>query len=261
MVKRILRKLKNNYIKRKISKNEKEFRYNDQVVKYCYIPYRGSDVLAVVFSGFPAEGKPATYNMVATFEGVPVNRLYILDNFGYGERGAYYLGENGDFAVRDAVLALLKEFSFQTRVFLGSSKGGTAAVMFGLLSGSDRIIAGAPQLYLGDYLTSQVAHIPVLDAMAGDHAAATVERYNRIIPEVIQTVPETDITKILLHYSPKEHTYHTHIAEMIAMLESRGFAVEHDVQSYLNHGDVAKFFPALCRRELKKLAAHSKAQR
>ncbi len=260
MVKRILRKLKNSYIKRKIRRNEREFHYKDQTVKYCYIPHRGSDVLTVVFSGFPVEGKSATYNMVATFEGVPVNRLYILDNFGYDERGAYYLGENGSFAVRDAVLALLKMFSFRTCVFLGSSKGGSAAVMFGLLTGADWIIAGAPQLYLGDYLTSRVAHIPVLDAMAGDHSAAAVERYNRVIPEVIQTVPETDKTKILLHYSPKEDTYHAHIAEMIAMLESRGFVIEHDVKSYLNHGDVAKFFPALCRRKLKELAAYSKAR-
>lgn len=260
MVKRILRKLKNNYIKRKISKHEKEFRYKDQVVKYCYIPYRGSDVLAVVFSGFPVEGKPATYNMVATFEGVPVNRLYILDNFGYGERGAYYLGENGSFAVRDAVLALLKEFSFQTHVFLGSSKGGTAAVMFGLLSGADRIIAGAPQLYLGSYLTSQEAHIPFLDAVAGDHSAESVEKYDRVIAEVIQTASCTDKTKILLHYSKEEHTYRAHIAEMIAMLENRGFALEHDVKAYVNHGDVAKYFPGLCRQKLKELAAYNKAR-
>lgn len=253
MFQKYQRKIKHMAAKLLIRFKERSFHYNGRQLKYLYLPAHGSNALAVVFSGFPDVGKPATYNMVSSFMGLKINRLYILDNFGYANGGTYYLGEEGNFHIQEMVLALLERLRFPYRVFLGSSKGGTSAIYFGLLSGCDQIIAGAPQMYIGSYLTSKPEHIPIMDALAGDHTAPTIERYDRILPNLIKTGTHQEKTNIILHYSINEHTYHEHIRDMISLLEEKAYHLEHDVSFYNNHSDVACFFPQLCIRKLKMI--------
>lgn len=258
MLQRLITRIRHIVAKKKIRRYEQVFHYGDHVLKYCYVPCKNTEVLAVIFSGFPAEGKPAAYNMVSSFNGLKVNRLFVLDNFGFQKRGAYYMSENGDFYVRDMVLALLRQFPSKKRVFLGSSKGGTAAVYFGLLNGADEIIAGAPQLFLGGYLTDKQSHIPILDAMAGDHTPESIDKYNCIVPDVIKSASNCEKTRVLLHYSKLEHTYQAHILPMIELLEQYGYSVEHDEEQYLEHADVAKYFPSLCKKRLQSIVSECK---
>ena len=250
-IKKVFGRLRNFRIKRKIKKHEKVYCEGETRLKYYYVPHKKSDVLIVVFSGFPAKGKSAAYNMVATLEGVSANRLYILDDFGYQNRGAYYLGENGEFSVRDAVLNFLKTFASHKTVFCGSSKGGTAAIYFGLLFGADYVIAGAPQYYLGDYLTSEEAHVPIFEAMAGSVDPISIEKYNNILPKsIVSACHSAKKPRFLIHYSPEEHTYPSHIFHMLNDLQQYEFVVEHDVQHYEKHSDVALYFPKLCREKI-----------
>lgn len=250
MLNRFTKKIKRALVKFSIRRNEKHFVIEEHSLKYYYAPCKGSDALVVVFSGFSGSGKPAAYNMIASFSKLKANRLYILDDFGFRKGGAYYLGENGTFFVRDMVLELLKKFNFPNRVFCGSSKGGTAAIYFGLLAGADLVIAGAPQFYIGDYLMSKPEHIPIFDALAGGHGLKEIEKYNRVLPEVIESGINKDVTSFLMHYSPKEHTYSPHISPMLNLMKSKGYIIDYDVEEYENHSDVAKFFPELCVRKV-----------
>ncbi|MBP3360163.1 MAG: hypothetical protein J6N52_04870 [Clostridia bacterium] len=254
MLDKVINKLKHLKAKHYIQHNEKEFSSGNHRIKYLFSPCQGSSDLIVVFSAFPGSGKKAGYNMVSTFGKAKINKLYILDDFGYMNRGSYYLSENGDFYVRELTIKLIERFSenMTRRTFLGSSKGGYAALYFGLLLGADAILAGAPQYYLGNYLTSKPEHIPILDAMAGNHDAETAELYNNLMKKLI-TAEETDRScSITIHYSKQEPTYEAHIKDMLKCLKENNYKVAEDVAEYKNHGDVSGFFPALCLNIIKK---------
>lgn len=234
--------------------HQKTFEKNGRRIKYLYEPGQNNNVLVVIFSAFPAiNGKSSGgYNMVSTLHGIRCSRLFILDRFGYNGVGTYYLGEKGEFNVYELASALIKKFSEgRTKtIFLGSSKGGTAAIYYGICLKADIVIAGAPQYYIGEYLTSKPEHIPIMDGIAGNHEKETVEYYNHIVPDMVNREKSNGHTKIYIHYSPNEPTYHLHIKYLLEDLKNNGYSVMEDVESYTEHNDVARYFPEWCRKEI-----------
>lgn len=255
MLRKMTSKIKHLRARFYIQRHEQVFQNGSRTIKYLYCPYKQSKSLAVIFSAFPAEGKSAGYNMVSTFSGTHVNRLYILDAFGYQKRGAYYLSENGDFFIPPLVSALVQKYreGMEQTVFLGSSKGGYAALYYGLLLGADKIIAGAPQYFIGGYLIEKPEHIPNMDAIAGNHSPDAVQQYNKILPELINTKQSNNNQEIIIHYSPAEPTYEKHIVHLIRDLSAKGFCVFEDTAEYENHSDVSRFFPKLCLEHINKM--------
>lgn len=255
-LKRCFLKLKHLKIRGYIIKKEKTFEKDGKTVKYLYCQSKNSKNLAVVFSAFPAVNKGAGYNMVSTFMDIKINKLFILDDFGYKKRGAYYLSENGELFIPPLVDELLKKYMYgmDKVYFLGSSKGGTAALFYGLRTkGVDFILSGAPQYYIGDYLTCKPEHFPILDAMAGSHDDRAVEEYNKIIPKVVNECELCEKPKVLIHYSKSEPTYISHIEKLINDLKKNNFNVIEDIENYTAHSDVSKFFPNLCKKYLKNM--------
>lgn len=252
--KRCFLKLRHLKVTRYIVKNEKTFEKDGKTIKYLYCPNKNSKKLAVVFSAFPGANKSAGYNMVSTFMDININKLFILDDFGYKKRGAYYLSENGDYYIPPLVNELLKKYTsgMDKICFLGSSKGGTAALYFGLTTdGVDLILSGAPQYYIGDYLVCKPEHYPILDAMAGSHTEDKVLEYNKILPEIVNGFKLEAKPKILIHYSKSEPTYEHHIKNLIDDLIKNNFEILEDIEEYEQHSDVAKYFPNLCKKHLK----------
>ena len=144
-----------------------------------YVLHRGSsDALVVVFSAFSAGLKP-TYNYVRTLWGrTDAHLLFIRDDFvNLPSGGAYYIGRKGDSHGRQAVLSLIRRIREQTgakRVIgVGSSKGGTAALLFGCMLPMDAVIIGAPQYYIGSYMKE---HKPDSLALLATAAAASWRR-------------------------------------------------------------------------------------
>lgn len=188
-----------------------ERKYNR--LKYILEKYPESNTLVVVFSGFPGKTK-AKYNYMRTLKETNCNKLFLLDDFGYKKRGAYYLGEDGDFyvqdLVRELVLKIKDELNINYIITAGSSKGGTSAIYHGLRVRANAVIAGAPQYFIGDYLNTDT-HRNILDGIVG----ADVELLNGIVREEIQNYDDQKPT-IYLHYSKREHTYPEHISDMIS---------------------------------------------
>ncbi|OSI09331.1 hypothetical protein BWD07_11685, partial [Neisseria canis] len=75
-----------------------------------------------------------------------------LDNFGFNNGGTWFLGENGDFFVKDLMLKLIEQIKKETQsdrlYFWGSSMGGYGAILFGLLCGAEAVFANVPQIRL-----------------------------------------------------------------------------------------------------------------
>ncbi|MGG3453182.1 hypothetical protein [Paenibacillus rhizolycopersici] len=96
------------------------------------------------------------YGLRDTLDG---NVLHIKDNF--GAHGCYLLNVSGDNQIRNVVLALLREVISQLNIpkdklfLVGTSKGGTTSIAYGLMLGFGNIVVGEPQIKIGDFLYSE----------------------------------------------------------------------------------------------------------
>ena len=213
-------------------------------VHYLYRPGI-SDALIVVFSAYASGLKP-TYNYVRTLWGqTDAHLLFIRDDFiNLPSGGGYYIGKNGDTCGQHSVLSLIQyicnKCGAKRIIGIGSSKGGTAALLFGTLLPFDAIIIGAPQYYIGTYMQE---HKPDSFAVLTGHPTPSPEdvaHYDAIVPHAVQ---ECRITPcVYLHYSNKEHTYAEHIKQMLIDLKQHGFQVIEDIADYEKHGDVYQYY-------------------
>lgn len=209
--------------------------------------------LIVIFSAFPRTGMTATYNYLKTLNNINAHQLFILDSFGYQKRGAYYLSEYGNFELEKAVKELIEVTEAKLRteesIFVGTSKGGYAALYFGISLQAQTIICGAPQYYLGNYLSDVTLKKPILQSMMGNTSRTSIEFLNNLLPELIK---EGIPTEVYIHYSSKEHTYVEHIDDLISDMKNSNYLVHEDEQFYEIHQEVSKYFPAFLVQTLEK---------
>lgn len=247
----LLHKLGSSIIRTKISLYQK--RHNN--INYYLLTQKNSDCLIVVFSGFPA-GNKASYNYIRTLNHVKCNKLFLLDDFGYPNKpGTYYLGEKGNWFLINDIIDLINivrnRLGIKHTIMVGSSKGGTSALYYSLMVNNvDNVIIGAPQYYVGNYLSSE-KNKPILKAIMGSTNDSDVQKLNNYIKDAIYQSPNRPLVNI--HYSPCEHTYNEHIKPMIEELKNNGFNVcEDNNYTYLQHSDVAKFFPSYLLKTIKE---------
>lgn len=232
------------YFQIKIIQSFKQKKYVRENIKLKYIfeKSNSSKELIVIFSACTRNGVKARYNYVRTLKKSKKNKLFILDDFGDDRRGEYYLGEAPDFKVEIAVKELIDKYIFLHNIekvyFIGSSKGGFAAINFGTMYDNSKIIVGAPQFYLGRYLSSD-AYKTTFYSMKLD------EQWVNFLNEKLinQLMKASTNIEIYIHYSPNEHTYQEHIKDLITVLEKYNIKFYEDIQSYTNHGDVSLYFP------------------
>ncbi len=214
-----------------------------------------SKYLLVIFSGFNRiEATPQkTYNYIRALNGVNHNKLFILDS--YGPRGCYYLGENMSFEVETSVVSLISKISTmydipnKNIITVGSSKGGSAALYFGMKYYYGHVIAGAPQTKIADYILNTAKE--TTDYMLGTDESvkdSNVQRLNNII---FKQLVHNHHTKIHLFSSKNDFQYKTHVAPLIELINtckiSADVVINNDME---NHGEVGKFFPDFLEQKL-----------
>lgn len=125
---------------------QRKFRFHDHSVSYIYQSGK-SKHLIIVYSGFSQPNQKAKFNYVKTLQHVSSCKLFILDDIGPNQRGAYYLGHHRKFDFASAVETLIyrikKENNLGKTIFCGSSKGGYSAMYFALRNQGDVVISGA----------------------------------------------------------------------------------------------------------------------
>lgn len=203
--------------------------------------------LIVVFSAFGGE-KPR-YNYIRTLRSIKDNKVFILDDFGY--KGSYYLMEGGCDGPKRLVTDFLRELTkkYDSIITLGSSKGGTAALYYGLEIGANQVMAGACQYYISDYLNVPDRY-KVLEAMGGDNK----DSYDILNKEVYNQIKRHthSLTHIKLLYSKSEHTYEEHIKDLLVDLKEAKINCEEFVLNFNCHDDVGKYFAPWIVEELTK---------
>ena len=191
-------------------------------MKYILEPCSGAEWLIVIFSAF-APGSSANqhlYNFLNVLQDVPAHKLYIQDT--YGKRGVYYLCHQLDFGVSQAVSKLIRSVQEQLgcdnghTISLGSSKGGSAALYFGLGLGLSHVLSMVPQFRIGTYLNT-VSKRPVLEDMVGkedpDGGAAMLDT-------LLEKALEEDRSTVLhILTSHHDEQYQSQIVPFLAALE------------------------------------------
>lgn len=237
---------------------------NKQKLNYILEKSNQDDApLLVIFSAFPRTGMKATYNYLRTLKEVDAHKLFILDNFGFQQRGAYYLAENGDFKIRSAVESIIrdvqKKLESRSMIFIGTSKGGFASLYFGIRMKADYIISGAPQYKLGNYLSDIPEKAPVLSSIMGNTDKSSIDQLNALLPTQIHEASGV-LPKVYLHYSQKEHTYEEHVKYLIQDLNASECSPVLDTCDYKIHQEVSRFFPPFLMHSLDQILPNLKVE-
>lgn len=224
--------------------SQKEYEGNKYNIKYIS-ENNNSSKLLVVFTACTKKGQKARYNYMKTVESCKFNKLFILDDFGFDNRGAYYLGKNKDFKIQEDVRALInkivKDFNIKDEIYIGSSKGGYAALYFGIERKNTTIITGAPQYNLGNYLAIP-NHKEILEYIMGDSTLESINILNVLMKNQICKNKDNN-NKIYLHYSTEEETFNSDLKFLIDDLNENKLNVFYDKKDYGSHSDLTRFFP------------------
>lgn len=232
---------------------EKNFKSQYCTLKYILFPNKKTKKLLIVFSSYPGISRKARYNYIFTFRKLPVSRLYILDNFGFEKKGAYYLGEDGNFHIENAVYELIEKVRKELKikkenvVTCGSSKGGFAAIYFECKYNYGASIVGAPQILLGDYLSSPT-HKPILKHIMGSADSEDKTFLNKLLFETILT--KSSPPSIKVHVSKNEKTYQNHIIPLVEFSLENKINVLFSYGFYKKHHQVGTYFPKFLINEL-----------
>lgn len=209
----------------------------------------------ILFTACTAKGQKARYNYMRTVENYNVNKLFILDDFGFDGRGAYYLGKNKDFKIAEDVASLIDKICIEAdvkkEIYIGSSKGGYGTLYFGLPRSNSYIIAGAPQYKLGNYLNLP-GHKEILEYIMGDTSEESIKYLNEVMEKKLESSIENN-NKIYLHYSNKEETYESDLKAVVEKLKELKFNCDFNVESYESHAELTKFFPKYINDVIEKI--------
>lgn len=233
-------------------KNEKIFQGEKNVKYVLKKSYKKIDGLVVIFSAFQPKGSPPTYNYGNTIEEFDCNKLFILDDF--GARGSYYLCEERNFSIERSVIGLIqniiKENDIKRVISAGSSKGGFAALYYGIKYGFDHVIAASPQYFIGDYLLEQTRTNDVVKFMSGNDDESDHQFLNQIMRGMLKE--SSNRPDIFLHLGKGEMHYKNHVKPMIEDFDRYGYAYTLDLGDYNKHSDVARYFPEILKDKIRK---------
>ncbi len=218
-------------------------------IKYIYETCN-SKKLIISFTAF--SDKPC-FNYYRTLKPLSADKLFLQDNFGY--KGSYLLYENGTELPNKLTTSLLNQILTKTKykeiVTLGTSKGGSDAIIYGLKIGATSIISGANQYYIGKYLNTDVDNRrDIFYAMMGENAGEEEQKtLDLVMPSLFKEYFNSK-SHIYLLYSKSEHTYEEHIKDMVEDLKKTNIQFSEIVEDFDDHNDVGKFFIPYITKQL-----------
>ncbi|MGL5151397.1 MAG: accessory Sec system protein Asp2, partial [Clostridium sp.] len=226
----------------KIFKGERIFpsRYP---IKYCFQSAKlmNKDKLIVSFSSFSS--KEPKYNYKTTLELIDCNKLFILDD--YCEKGSYYIGMDGEFNIENSVFSLIcniasiNEIKFKNIISIGTSKGGTAALYYGIKYNFGNVIVGAPQYSIGSYL-SDLSIKRYANQIFGKVTEANRVKYDNLIRISYQ---DTFYGEIRIITSEGDKQYKKVLKEIEYLAEEYKVNLHLSKCDIREHSEISKVFP------------------
>lgn len=233
---------------------ERVFRGEKCNLKYLFFRKPNSKYLLIIFSAFGID--EARYNYLTHFSKLACNRLYILDNFGSNPQGSYYLGKDGDFFIEEQSYKLIKYISKKYGILdrdiicAGSSKGAYASIHFGFKYNFGHVVAGAPQIFLGDYL-SQPKHTQILNYIFGGTGEKEIKQGNELLFNILESVENRP--DIHIHIGDKDTHYKKDVLPLFEKFKSKNIKYYLDLQPGETHDDIGTYFPKFAKNEINKI--------
>lgn len=243
------------YVTRIAPLREKSFPIEGRdVIHYLFYPRKKSRTLVVILQAYHPEG--TRYNYVSTLQGINASRLYIKDDF-TPRTGSFYLGRNGTFSIEAGVHRLIRQTADQCKaekmIFVGSSKGGAAAVNFGVEYPGAAMIVAAPMYYLGTYMLKTTKFNPALeDAVGPPVTEEKIAALNDRIPAKIRADRFAATQRAYIHCSVNDNTYQRHVKGMMADMEKAGMEIVPDIADYEGHETLKYYFPDFLKQSMAK---------
>lgn len=209
-------------------------------LNYMFMPAQnreGRNKLVVVFSAIAGIGD-FTYNYKSSLHDTGVNALFILDDF--GDQGSYYLMDHGDMNIFHSVQQLIKKFLVdldvrdEDLITVGSSKGGTAALIHGLASSAGQVFVGAPQTRIGTFIAGP--HPNMLEFMTGSTCESSINRLDSYLYDLYaNTVHDTEITIVV---GESDHHYRNHVLPFADYVRKQGKSIRLIVLPGTPHAEI-----------------------
>lgn len=199
----------------------------------------GNRHLVVVFANLNAPGEWGWANGV--LDKTRANILWIRDQF--DGHNSYYLCKEMDFSLEQSVIGLISrvmnalELTPDQCTMYGSSKGGTAALHFGLRYGFRNIVASVPQFRIGTFVRESMPGAARL--MMGEVTEEKVQLLDSVLADTVRTSTNRD-ANIYLISSPQDEQYARHVEPYLGLFQ--GYAnfnfVYNDSPLIAGHGKV-----------------------
>ncbi|AJP04339.1 hypothetical protein TU94_25615 [Streptomyces cyaneogriseus subsp. noncyanogenus] len=179
----------------------------------------GNRHLVVVFANFAVPHDYGWSNGV--LDNVRANILWIRDRF--DGMNSYYLCKEMDFSLEQSVAGLIfnvmnaLELTPDDVTMWGGSKGGSAALYFGLRYGFRNIVSLVPQFLIGTYV--QRVHPKVARFMLGEGVPEeNVRAVDAILPDLVRA--QTNRTaNIYLLSSPQDEQYTEQVEPFLGLFQ------------------------------------------
>ncbi|MHA7276371.1 heparinase II/III domain-containing protein [Arthrobacter sp. Hz1] len=235
------------YTDRGLSKSGSEWSQDSGEIplNYLFVPGKsaaGRKRLAVVFTAIHHPGD-FTYNYKATVDEVDISALYILDDF--GDQGSYYHSDHRSPKIFDAVQALIRKIVLDQGMELadvatvGSSKGGTAALIHGFALPAGRVIAGAPQTRIGTFVSGP--HRNILKFMTGGDSSDDIAYLDKIVDQyALKANPSTRVSILV---GDNDHHLPRHVQPLVEAMSANQLTLPQvTVLADLSHADIGSVF-------------------
>ncbi len=222
--------------------------------KFLFYEKETNKVLLIVFSALNPNDKKRTYNYVRSLNIDTVDKLYILDIWGY--RGSYYVYEQGN-STPEIITSRIIEKTFKSKSYkyvitAGTSKGGSAAIYYGLKYKVNEIWTGANQFHIGKFLWKEERRRIFYGMMGEKHVEENIKILNELLPNIIKNCNKKEV-KINLVFSKKDLTYERQLVDMITLFKDEGYNLNLYEENFENHDDVGKCFPRILLKRLESL--------
>lgn len=167
--------------------------------------------------------------------------------------GSYNLFEDGgnypEIATCGLLDLIMNNGQYERLTFVGSSKGGTCALYYGLKYQVDEIIAGACQFYIGDYVTKETDSNVYFRMMGRSVDNEGISCLNSVMENCISGFIGR-LPHILILCSLQDSTYKNHIVPLMNCLHSNHISFEFVEAFYQRHSEVGHDFKKLLNERL-----------
>lgn len=198
---------------------EQTYTFENQSIKYFFQPSKQDRKhLLIVFSGFGSESS-VSYDFIGdSSEHCRSNILWIKDEI--DKECTYYLCQNNNFYIERIVVSLIDDkiksigINKSECTLMGFSKGGSAALYYGLKYDFKNIIASCPQTNIGSYVSKFWPHT-AKNMMGKTPSVEEIKHIDNLIPNLLSTDKELN-RNIYLITSPNDEQYASEIEPYIS---------------------------------------------